>query len=34
MEKKMLELRRAMREDKKEEWRQAVADEIQTLLKA
>jgi hypothetical protein len=34
MEKKMRELRRAMREDKKEEWRQAVADEIQTLLKA
>ena len=34
MEKKMLELRRAMREDKKEEWRQAVADEIRTLLKA
>jgi len=34
MEKKMLELRRAMREEKKEEWRQAAVDEIRTLLKA
>ena len=34
MEKKQLELRRAMREEKKEEWRQAAVDEIKTLLKA
>lgn len=34
MEKKMLELRRAMREEKKEEWRQAAVDEIRTLVKA
>ncbi len=34
MEKKQLELRRAMREEKKEEWRQAALDEIKTLLKA
>jgi len=33
MEKKQLELRRAMREEKKEEWRQAAVDEIKTLLK-
>ncbi len=34
MDKKQLELRRAMREEKKEEWRQAAVDEIKTLLKA
>ncbi|HLE42739.1 MAG TPA: thioredoxin family protein [Methylomirabilota bacterium] len=34
MEKKQLELRRAMREEKKDEWRQAAVDELKTLLKA
>ncbi len=34
MEKKQLELRRAMREEKKDEWRQAALDELKTLLKA
>lgn len=33
MEKKQLELRRAMREERKEEWRQAAVDHIETLLK-
>jgi hypothetical protein len=33
MEKKQLELRRAMREEKKEEWRQAAVDEIKSVLK-
>jgi thiol-disulfide isomerase/thioredoxin len=32
MEKRQLELRRAMREEKKEEWRRAAVDEIQALL--
>ncbi|MGH7319521.1 MAG: thioredoxin family protein [Candidatus Rokuibacteriota bacterium] len=34
MEKKQLELRRAMREEMKKEWRQAAVDEITALLKA
>ena len=34
MEQKMLELRRAMRAEKKEEWRQAAVDGIRQLLKA
>jgi thioredoxin family protein len=33
MEKKQLELRIAMREQKKDEWRQATADELRSLLK-
>ena len=33
MDKKQLELRRAMREEKKEEWRQAAVEEIKALLK-
>ena len=34
MERKQLELRRAMREEKKDEWRQAAVEELKTLLKA
>jgi hypothetical protein len=34
MEKKQLELRRAMREEKKEEWRQVAADHIRDLVKS
>ncbi len=34
MEKRQLELRRAMREEMKEEWRRAAVDEITALLKA
>jgi hypothetical protein len=34
LEKKQLELRRALREEKKEEWRRAAADEIRSLLPA
>ncbi len=33
MERKQLELRRAMREEKKDEWRQAAVEELKTLLK-
>ena len=33
MERKQLELRRAMREEKKEEWRQDAVDEIKRILK-
>jgi hypothetical protein len=33
MERKQLELRRSMREEKKDEWRQAVVEELKTLLK-
>jgi hypothetical protein len=33
MDKKQLELRIAMREEKKDEWRQAAADELRSLLK-
>ncbi len=34
LEKKMLEVRRALRAEHLEEWRQAVVDEVRTLLKA
>ena len=34
VEKKMLEVRRAIRAEHLEEWRQAVVDEVRTLLKA
>jgi Thioredoxin len=34
MERKQLELRRAMRDEKRVEWRAAAADEVKTLLKS
>lgn len=34
IEKRMLEVRRAVRDEKKEEWRQDVVDEVRSLLKA
>lgn len=34
IEKKMLEVRRALREEHRQEWRQAVVDEVRALLKA